>query len=291
MLFLARKGGHLMPSKHTIKAWNGEETQLMLLYGMDLNHPEIGLPKFGSGIRMEELLDIRVETFQLTMGSKVGGYVLSRRGKQIHESSTFPTLLNLAGYFRHIAGGEVEALQTLSERHPGPTANFTRLLLHDGEDQFFHEHVEPLRNYLEWKWQMYFYCIPATSYERWLMGGAGRLRFGDPLVLTLLPKFPQVALDRGEQEAKLPYLAQQVLWLVRSHLCVNRKLTVDEEEDLIAVITAWRDYVTPFQFLVELDKMEQNNPYFMTKEVRNKLLPGGVFVDLLRLPGEKHDDR
>jgi hypothetical protein len=64
-------------------------------------------------------------------------------------------------------------LRTVAEQYPGPTADFTRLLLQSGEDAFFHEHVEPLRDYLEWQWQISFSCVPSTSYERRLVSGRG----------------------------------------------------------------------------------------------------------------------
>ena len=80
-------------------------------------------------------------------------------------------------------------------------------------------------------------------------------------------------------------LAGQIFWLVRSHLCIDRKMAMTEEEreDLIAVITAWKNYVTPFHFMVELDGIQRNNPYLITEELHDKLLPAGA-SDLLRLP-------
>jgi hypothetical protein len=276
-----------MASKHTIKeAWEEDDRLLMSLYGMDLNHPEIGLPTFGSGVRMEGLPDARVEMFRSAMG-EVGSAALSKHGKKIRESSTLPTILNLAWHFRYISGSGIELLRTVAEQYPGPTTSFTRLLLQAGEDQFFHERVGPLRDYLEWKWQVYFYSIPATSYETRLVGGKGWQPEG-PLILCLLPKFPQIALDRGEHEAKLRQFAGQVLWLVRGKLCINCK-TAEATQDLIKVITAWKNYVSTYYLLGELDKMEQNNPFFLTEKVRRQLLPEAAF-DLLRLPGETREN-
>ena len=116
-----------------------------------------------------------------------------------------------------------------------------------------------MRHYLLVQWQLYLYCIPATSYETHLMSGTSSFQPTGPLVLCLLPQFPQVALEHGASEGKIVQLAGQVMWLVRSRLCTRRKISVEEKEELTGVITAWGKYMPPFYMLLELDKMERNN--------------------------------
>jgi hypothetical protein len=106
-------------------------------------------------------------------------------------------------YFQYFDRAGMQLLQMVAQQLPGPTANITDLLLQKSEDKFFQERVEPLRNYLEWKLQIYFYCLPVASYETQLVGGKEWRPVGGPLALCMLPKFPEVALSRGEQEAKL----------------------------------------------------------------------------------------
>jgi hypothetical protein len=270
-----------MASKHTIKeAWEQDDKVFMKLYGLDLDHPESGLPRFGSDIRMDALRDARVEAFRGVMGTV--GNTTPTQGKKIRETSTLPTILNLAWYFRYISvDGGLEVLRPVAEQDPATAANITHLILKSSEDKFFHERVEPLRDYLEWKWQIYLYCIPSAIYETQLVGGKS-WRLDGPAALCFLPKFPQVALDRGEQEAKLYQLAGQVIWLVRSRLCINCKNS-EKKQDLVNVIDSWKRYVSGYYLLEELEKMARNNPFVFTEQVQNALVPPSV-LDLLRLP-------
>lgn len=277
-----------MAPKHIIKeGWEEDDKKLMWLYGVNLDQPEIGLPKFGSGYRMEELRDAHVEAYRSAMGA-TGLAVLSKLGKKIRESSGLPTLLNLAWYFRCFDGAGMELLQLVAPQLPGPTADITRLLLQKSEDTFFHARVEPLRNFLEWKYDIYFYCLPFAVYETQLMGGKG-WRPDGPLVLSILPKFPEVALSRGEQESKLIPFAGLVLWLVRSKLCVNSK-TQEKMQDLRKVIGAWKPYMSTYHLIDELGKIEKNNPFLITEQVKHELLPPGA-LEMLRLPAQHEEQQ
>jgi hypothetical protein len=269
-----------MSTRHPIKTWDKTDDELMSFFRLNLGHPERGQPAFGSDIRVSELDDARLDTFQSTLG-EVGGYAFLGR-----ESKNLTTILNLAYYFKYMAWG-IEALRTLSSQDRGAAIDFTRLLLKSGEDRFFHDHVEPLRHHLL-QWQIYLYCIPATSHETQMTTGHVVFPVG-PMVLCLLPKLPQVAQDRGVSEAKIVPLAGQVMWLVRSTLCPRRKISAEERKDLFEVITAWSKYIPPITMLFELDRMERNNPSLITPELRQAILPTSV-RDLLRLPEHPHEE-
>jgi len=269
-----------MAVKHTIKAWDKQDEELMSFYRFDLRHPEVGQPTFGSDIRVDTLQNAQMDTFQSTLG-EVGGYAFLGR-----DSKTLPTLLNLAYYFGYTAWG-LEALQTVSKHDRGAAADFTSLLLKSAEDRFFDDHIRPLRHFLLLQ-QIYLYCIPATSYETQLTSGTGIQPVG-PLVLCFLPQFPQVAQDRGASEAKIVQIAPQVIWLVRSKLCTH-KLSVEQRKELTNVITAWSKYMLPFTMILELDKMERNNPSLITPELRQAVLPEAA-RELLRLPELPHEER
>lgn len=271
-----------MALRRTIKSWERDEITMMKYYDFDLNHPDSGLPKFGSDVRIDALRDARIEAYQSVMG-EVGDAALSRHGKKTQESSTLPTLLNFTWHFHYIDEAALQAVQMIAEQYPEPTKTFTHALLQTGEDKFFHDHVEPLREYLEWKWQIYFYCLPAAAYETQLVGGKGWRTTG-PLILTMLPKFPQVLLARGGSEDKLRQVGGLVFWLVRSKLCINCK-TQERIQDLREVLGAWKPYVQLYHLIGELEKIERNNPFLITEQVRDTLLPPSA-RDLLLPPEE-----
>jgi len=76
--------------------------------------------------------------------------------------------------------------------------------------------------------------------------------------------------------------------LVRSRLCAKKKIGGEEMQELIEVIRAWSKYVPPFTLAVELDRMQKNNPYLITREIQQALLPESA-LDLLRLPEQTHE--
>lgn len=254
-----------MATRRTIKTWEENHERLLSFYELDLRHPDIGHPKFGADVRFPELVDAYDNTFHNTLAGN-GLYTLTSR-----ESKTLPTLLNWACYFNYTLWG-IEALRTISGQNQGAAVDFTRLLLHYAEDQFFKDLVSPLRDYLEGKWQIYFYCVPAISTETHAMTGQLFQSVG-PLILCLLPKFPEVGRNLGVTEPKTIQLAGQVLWLVRSRLCAKQKIDGEKKQELIEVIRAWSKYVPPFTLALELDRMQKNNPYLITREIRQALLP------------------
>jgi hypothetical protein len=80
-----------------------------------------------------------------------------------------------------------------------------------------------------------------------------------------------------------------VLWLVRSKLCVNCT-TPEKLEDLRKVLSAWKYYVSVFHMIDELRKIEKNNPFLITEQVRKELIPPSA-LDLLRLPARHEEEQ
>lgn len=266
----------LNPISQHMRMWDEDEKRLMSFYGFDLTHPERGQPIFGPDIRVQELRDGRRMIFQETLGEEVGVLILGR------DNATLTTMLNLACYFHH-PKGYLEVLHTISRSDQGAATDLTAMVLQDTEDRFFHQHVQPLRTYLQREWQFYFYCVPMISYATSPQTGQW-VKPGGPLILTLLPQFPDVARKRGVDDPKMKQLALTVFWVVRSHLCPH-KLTVEQRHELIEVITAWSHYVPPYTLLLELDQIERNNPLLVTSEVRHAVIPKSALA-LLRSPSE-----
>jgi len=108
--------------------------------------------------------------------------------------------------------------------------------------------VEPLRDYLEWNGSSIFTVFQPQIYETRLIGGQSMAARWTLKFLALLPKFPHVALDRGEHEARLRQIAGQVIWLVRSHLC-GQLQDGGEKARSERVIAAWKNYVNVYYLI------------------------------------------
>lgn len=200
------------------------------------------------------------------------------------EAAPRTTWLRSVTYYFNRPQGRIDVLRTVSEYNRAAAADLIPPVLHDAEDRFFHEHIKPLRAYLLQEWHLYFYCIPVASYATSPLTGR-RMRPIGPLVLSLIPQFPDVARERGASEAKIAQLAYPLFWLVRSHLC-SHKLNEEQRHELIEVITAWSPYIPPYTMLLELDMIERNNPFLITQEVRRAILPEAVLA-LQRAPAAR----
>ncbi len=253
-----------MGTRRSTKTWDDTHEELLSFYGLSLSLLDNAHPEFGSSIRVSELVDSRADIFQSITGDG-GGYSLSK-----YEVKTLPTLINLACYFGYASWG-IEPLHIISQQNRGAAIDFTRLLLKHAEEHFFAKLLGPLREHLSKQPQpMYFHCIPATSTETHLMTGE-LFRPTGPPVLTLLPQSPEVALHYGKTKPEIQQYAGQVLWLVHQQCACRR---IREPKQFIEAVKGWGEYIpNPLTVLIEKERIERINPYLITPEAQQALLP------------------
>jgi hypothetical protein len=260
-----------------LRSRNSSEMELMELYGVKLFHEEDTQPKLGSWIQME--LRDGLRPYLQEVKSDAEGK-LSSQYQPLRDTAR-PSIRRLGYHF-----GFMHPLQDLStdliRRSRGtiegkdlPEALIKALETKCVRD-FFQKVIEPAREDVQLLRQpFYLYCVPALIQEPDLLTGKTIERRGTP-ILALLPKTVHVAKFYQVDEAILPDMAKEVVWVVK-RLVTNR--VIQTSEQLIEALDRWPEYVESQIMQKVMQDIQHDYPHLITPQAVRALLPSPVVTE------------